>query len=126
MESKKETILHDGTKRTSFFDKEGFYHKEDGPAVVYSHGLEEWFTHGIRHRDDGPALFSSTFQEWYQKGIHHRMNGPAVITYNSFGEIKSQSFYLYGTQKTPKAWGQHTGHKVCYKCNDFCRQRCGK
>lgn len=39
-----------------WFDKDGCLHREDGPAVVWISGREEWIIHGERHRIDGPAI----------------------------------------------------------------------
>ena len=44
-------------------DRNGFPHRINGPAVVYSDGEMRWFRHGLRHRDDGPA------QVWAEHGI---------------------------------------------------------
>lgn len=37
-------------------NKEGFLHKEDGPAQVFSNGTKKWFFNGKLHREDGPAV----------------------------------------------------------------------
>lgn len=42
------------------------FHREDGPAVVYTNGAESWYKHGKRHREDGPA--------------HTRPNGKGGLT----------------------------------------------
>ena len=31
-------------------------HREDGPAVIHSNGIKEWYLNGKQHREDGPAL----------------------------------------------------------------------
>ena len=41
--------------------KDGFLHRDDGPAVVINEGdprheMKAWYQHGKIHRDDGPAL----------------------------------------------------------------------
>ena len=28
-------------------DKDGRFHREDGPAIIYSNGTREWWLHGI-------------------------------------------------------------------------------
>lgn len=40
-------------------------HREDGPAVIYSNGQQEWWFNGKRHRSDGPAIIGNGFQEWW-------------------------------------------------------------
>jgi hypothetical protein len=31
-------------------------HREDGPAVIYPFGEEQWYRNGKLHREDGPAI----------------------------------------------------------------------
>ncbi len=50
--SKVETIT-----TSSYYDKDGYFHRIDGPAIVHSNGRVEYFIHGKRHREDGPAYF---------------------------------------------------------------------
>jgi hypothetical protein len=35
--------------------KNGMFHREDGPAMVYDNGEQRWFVNNIYHRLDGPA-----------------------------------------------------------------------
>tara|TARA_Y100000310_G_C20161972_1_gene569598 strand:- start:127 stop:537 length:411 start_codon:yes stop_codon:yes gene_type:complete len=58
----------------------GAYHREDGPAIEYESGREEWFYNGSCHRENGPAIIdpNRNFQCWYQNGKCHRANGPAI------------------------------------------------
>jgi hypothetical protein len=34
----------------------GKHHREDGPAVIWDDGTEEYYLNGKRHRKDGPAV----------------------------------------------------------------------
>lgn len=44
-------------------------HREDGPAIEYPGGGEEWWQDGMLHREDGPAIvYSDGRNEWYVKG----------------------------------------------------------
>ena len=55
-------------------------HREDGPAVEWDCGSEEWFWNGVRHRTDGPACtFNEGSTEWYINGKLHREDGPAFV-----------------------------------------------
>ena len=66
--------------RTSYWLKDGFLHRDTGPAVSMSDGSEEWYRYGKRHRYDGPAInYPSGWCEWYLNGKLHREDGPAVI-----------------------------------------------
>ena len=61
----------DGEKITYYYDDEGKYHREDGPAVKFSSGPEQWYFHGMRHREDGPAvIFSWGGKMWWYCGQH--------------------------------------------------------
>ena len=63
--------------------KNGKFHREDGPAVIYYDGSEFWYLNGKLHREDGPAvIYSNGTKEWHLKGERHREDGPAVIDSN--------------------------------------------
>ncbi len=57
------------------------YHREDGPAIIFSSGTKYWLRYGLLHRSGGPAAeFSGgTNFTWYVNGRRHREDGPAVI-----------------------------------------------
>lgn len=40
----------------AWLNQEDLYHKEDGPAKVFTNGRKEWWLNGERHRADGPAV----------------------------------------------------------------------
>jgi hypothetical protein len=64
-------------------------HKEDGPAVIYKNGREEWYINGKRHREDGPAVDAQKIKIWYKKGLRHREDDlPALITFYSKNNLK--------------------------------------
>lgn len=58
-------------------DEQGKYHCESGPAIAWSDGLEEWWLHGNRHREGGPAITGRQREEWWVDGRLHRTDGPA-------------------------------------------------
>ena len=54
-------------------------HREDGPAIEFPNGAEEWYCQGKRHREDGPAIDHPDWKkEWYHNGKPHREDGPAI------------------------------------------------
>jgi hypothetical protein len=60
-------------------NKEGEFHKLDGPAIEYMSGYKVWYKNGLRHRLDGPAReFVGGREEWWEKGELHRLDGPAI------------------------------------------------
>ena len=64
---------------------------DDKPAVIYANGQLEWYQHGKRHRDPGPAVICDWYQAWYLNGLRHRVDAPAVI-YNDGDNV----WYLFG------------------------------
>jgi hypothetical protein len=76
-----------------YFNGIGQLHCEEGPAIVYSDGSEEWFHTGERHRLDGPAvIWAEGSKFWYQNGVLHREDGPAVEYARSGGTY----WFLFG------------------------------
>ena len=47
-------INKNGTK--FWYNSDGNYHREDGPAIEHAGGSKEWCKHGKYHREDGPAI----------------------------------------------------------------------
>jgi len=59
-------------------------------------GLTQYLKFGQRHRDDGPAMFSTDgTQHYYQNGKRHRIDGPSIINPN--GHI---GYFIHGIQTT--------------------------
>jgi len=54
-------------------------HRENGPAIIYPYGSEEWYVNGYRHRLNCPAVIANGEEKWYKSGFLHRLDGPAVI-----------------------------------------------
>lgn len=55
-------------------------HCEDGPAVIYSDGTQQWWLNNELHREDGPAvILPDGTQEWWLNDKVHREDGPAII-----------------------------------------------
>ena len=59
-------VFSDGTKYWCLGDK---FHREDGPAVESSSGTNYWYLVGKFHREDGPAIESSCgYKKWWLNG----------------------------------------------------------
>ena len=57
-------------------------HKDDGPALIYKNGKQEWYMNGVFHRNDGPAVIYPPPRGrlcWYNNGRLHRTDGPAIV-----------------------------------------------
>lgn len=92
--------VFDEKKEYVKYYKNGKLHRIDGPAVIqpkYVDGkntIEEWYFHGLLHRDgDEPAVNNTFITEagfegyencYYKYGILHRKTGPARILYNPY------------------------------------------
>ena len=71
---------------------DGYFHREDGPAIESANGTKEWFINGKLHRIDGPAVERADGSKyWYLKGRLHRADGPAIEYANG-----SKYWYLNG------------------------------
>ena len=53
-------------------NKEGLYHREDGPAIEDADGSKAWYINGQYHREDGPAIENANgTKAWYLKDINY-------------------------------------------------------
>jgi hypothetical protein len=70
-----------GTKR--WRNKKGYYHRLDGPAIIYRDGDMVWYRHGNRHRDDGPALDwpSANRFKWYKDGREYEPSAHELMVW---------------------------------------------
>jgi hypothetical protein len=69
-----------------WFNKQGQFHRRDGPAVEYKSGTKGYYVNNKLHRLDGPAVeFASGTKEWWiddkkysyedwKKELEHRKN----------------------------------------------------
>lgn len=53
-----------------YYYKNGYRHREDGPAVEYINGRKEWRIVGRLHRMDGPAAIYLDREEWWINGCN--------------------------------------------------------
>ena len=49
-------------------NEQSLLHREDGPAVIWPDGYEEWYINGKRHRLDGPAIVGSNTTSYWIDG----------------------------------------------------------
>ena len=51
-------------------DKEGNFHRLNGPAVIFVNGDTFWLRHGQLHREHGPARIwpAAHIEHWYKDG----------------------------------------------------------
>jgi hypothetical protein len=59
----------------------------DIPTITDVYGNKEWYLHGKRHRDGGPAIeYSDGVKAWFLNGKLHREDGPAVQNSDGYKE----------------------------------------
>lgn len=84
----------------AYRDKDGKYHRIYGPAYVSrNYKIEEWYKHGVRHREDGPAIDHKGNQFWIKDGFLHRLDGPAVVMLNG-----PKQYWINGSKLPPKEY----------------------
>ena len=60
-------IYQNGTKVWKNYKRE--YHREDGPAVIYTYGLQVWYKNDKLHRLNGPAFeWDNGTKRWFRNG----------------------------------------------------------
>jgi len=78
----------------TFWYKEDYAHRENGPAIEWVDGGEEYRYNGLIHRIDGPAVsYIDGHKEWWINNKRHREDGPAIEWANGF-----KSWYYNGEQ----------------------------
>ncbi|MFW5794444.1 MAG: hypothetical protein ACOCV1_03065 [Bacillota bacterium] len=72
--------FYDRTNDLIFYLEDGKYHREDGPAKIYSYGGMLWYNNGVIHREDGPALINANedYKEWiiYNQELNGKVDVP--------------------------------------------------
>jgi hypothetical protein len=52
-----------------WYNENGNYHRDDGPAIEFTSGTKMWHINGVNHREDGPAIMYSDGEcQWYING----------------------------------------------------------
>ena len=106
--------------KIEWLDEENQYHREGKPAkiVIFNTSnslMFEWFRHGYRHRDDGPAIHYSAHdaEQWWQMGSLHREDGPAIIRHPiTIEPIDRFEWFLNYEQLTMNEWLEKIGDKL--------------
>lgn len=81
----------DGIDR--YYNEFGLLHREDGPAIIYSDGMQCWYYNGQKHRENGPAVIHpDEVKSWWLHGKRHRLDGPAIERPAHFS-LKSEWWY---------------------------------
>ena len=90
-------------------NKEGLFHREDGPAVEYPNGSKHWYINNELHREDGPAVeFANGNRYWYIKGKRHREDGPAKEYANG-----TKRWYLEDVEYTEEEYNKKMNPVSC-------------
>ena len=50
-------------------NRNGYPHRDDGPAIIFPDGRQYWYRHGLPHRDDGPCIvYPDGRKFWFVNG----------------------------------------------------------
>ncbi len=71
----------------------GDLHRTDGPAVIGTTGIRQWWLNGKLHRKNGPAVIDNHYSSWWVNGKRHRIGGPAFID-----NTGNQGWYVNGRE----------------------------
>ena len=72
-------VIYDQTEKCTMYVVNNLLHRQDGPAIVYDNGLQQWYLNGVQHRIGGPSHYHPDgTAHWMQFGKYHRVDGPAI------------------------------------------------
>ncbi len=83
-----------------YYNEQGKFHREDGPAIIYKFGYKAWRIDGRYHRIGGPAIEWSNGDKYYLvNGVRHREDGPAVECIDGY-----KGYWLIGKLLSYEDW----------------------
>jgi hypothetical protein len=95
--------------RTEWRSAEKLLHRENGPAVEWDDGSEDWWFNGVPHREGGPAIIRANgTKRWCFKGQYHRPDGPAVEWTNGYKE-----WWINGEQMSEDEFNRRVNPAPC-------------
>jgi hypothetical protein len=50
-------------------NKDGEFHRLDGPAIEWPNGDKQWWKKRNLHRSDGPAIEEGGYKAWWKNGV---------------------------------------------------------
>jgi hypothetical protein len=60
--------------------KDGKYHNETGPAIIWQDGSKFWYINGLAHREDGPSTeYINGGKDWCYKGKNYGYDNQFTI-----------------------------------------------
>lgn len=91
----------------SYYNDEGERHRLIGPAIINkAYKIEFWLKDGFFHRENGPAYIQGHKQKWYYEGKLHRLDGPAII-----GQDRPKEYWIHGQKWSPKNYKKEIGRR---------------
>ena len=113
----KEYIVRVYENRTEWLNKEGKFHREDGPAVEWADGDKHWYINNELHREDGPAAeWADGSKFWYINGKSHREDGPAVEWADG-----SKYWFLNGKRLSEEEFNQRMNPTIEMTMEEVCQ-----
>ncbi|HNC55211.1 MAG TPA: hypothetical protein PLP33_07195 [Leptospiraceae bacterium] len=70
-EESDDSVMIENDTAFVFYKKDTvYYHRVNGPAIIWKDGTKEWWINGKRHRTNGPAIIhSGGEEEWWIDNI---------------------------------------------------------
>lgn len=84
-----------------YYNKFGYLHNINGPAITTNNGTNIYLVNGKIHREDGPAIMFKDPEKdlqvhiYYRNNILHREYGPAKVVHQD-GQLYKSSYYING------------------------------
>lgn len=90
-------------RKTEYVNKNGLYHRTNGPAIIFWNGDKEWWVNGKLHRENGPAKeyadrVTHGGGEWWVNGHRTNVHGIRMDLIEVRERIK-QMRYLRNTNR---------------------------
>ena len=88
--------------------KNGKIHNDDGPAITYPNGIQQYYIDGKLHREDGPAEeWPDGTYSWFFRGEFHRLDGPAIQQPDG-----THLWFIYGKEFTEAEWEEERHYYI--------------
>lgn len=56
--------------RIQYYNKDNYYHRIHGPAIIWNNGSYAWYRNGTLHRIGGPAIeYANGEKLWFENGV---------------------------------------------------------
>jgi len=89
-------VFDNGTRK---WYSDGLYHRVDGPAVEYAHGSKLWYVNDKLHRVDGPAIeYADGSKEWWIDGVKYTEREFIALTTKVVSSLDGKCIVIDGLE----------------------------